>query len=74
MDVKVVIKLCIISFRAICFAKHFALLQFLLCGDVHCLLARGKRKEPHSRELGQKGNEPESGFVSLMLLSYETNR
>ena len=35
---------------AICFAKHFALLQFLLCGDVHCLLPRGKRKEPHAGE------------------------
>lgn len=52
MDVKVVIKLYIISFRAICFAKHFALLQFLLCGDVHCLLARGKRKESRSRGEG----------------------
>ena len=68
------IKLYIISFRAICFAKHFAPLRVLLCGDVACFLARGKRKESRSRELGQKGNEPESGFVSLMLLSYETNR
>lgn len=37
-------------FWAICFAKHFALLQFFLCGDVHCLLPRGKRKELHTGE------------------------